>query len=41
MGMKPENDKVFTDTNFAKRIIDYFDPQGICYEALKQINLVS
>src|ERR1017187_231208 len=32
MGMKPENDKVFTDTNFAKRIIDYFDPQGICYD---------
>lgn len=30
--MKPENDKVFTNPLFAKRIVDYFQPTGICYD---------
>lgn len=30
--MLPLNDKVFTDVSFAKKIIDYFKPTGICYD---------
>ncbi len=30
--MNPANDKVFTAPAFAKRIIDYFQPTGTCYD---------
>ena len=32
MALKPENDKVFTDPLFAKRIIDYFNLSGLCFD---------
>ena len=32
MSMKPENDKVFTDPEFAKKLIKHFKPTGVCFD---------